>query len=323
MISYRRLSPVSLVDPLLVETGADAALELRLPSFTCPAAADATQSDKRASVHATHELIFTHQLFPIIPPGITATDLPPEVWTSSSPEAARRMWCEHVASEHYAPYEDRRSPLELQGEGDVRDGLGIFGRSCNPLDSVVAFSATIKDTNVLMHYMAVVVMQYYLVKRGGFMRVRTDIEARHFSDALPPYVFVMFRESDCRMPKQQQQQQEDVTYDNAARLVMELPFPAFLLGVFRWMQNKYRTISRPSEPQAANSALKHNALDPFKDFCETKLHKNWIQFLNCTRFREFFPDGWQRKIAESRAQAGGKKSADDLMPDHKRKKCYQ
>ena len=28
MISYRRLSPVSLVDPLLVETGADAALEL-------------------------------------------------------------------------------------------------------------------------------------------------------------------------------------------------------------------------------------------------------------------------------------------------------
>jgi hypothetical protein len=308
MISYRRLAPVSLVDPLLVHT--DAVVELRLPAYTCPEASSSS-SAKRASMQAEHELIFTHQLFPAIPPGITATDLPPEVWLTATPcDSARRMWCEHVASDHYAAYSDRRSPLELNGEAHLRDGLGIFGRSCNPLDSVVAFSSSINDTNVLMHYMAVVVLQYYLVKRGGFMRVRTD--TADFSDALPPFVFVMFREADCRMPSAKRsvvvRPDDGVTYENAEELVAALSFPAFLLRVFRWMQRKYSAFT--------------TGVDPFKDFCEIKLHKNWIQFLNCMRFREFFAEGWADKIAQSRARAVSIPAA-GVVPKHKKSKFFQ
>lgn len=325
MIAYRRLAPMAQVDALMVVTGTSEPLELQLPVFPCrDDEHDMSHADKRAALQRAHELVFTHMMFPVIPRGITATRLPAAIWaTSTSREELRALWCRHLMSDHYAPYEDTRTPLELHGEAHVTHGLGMFGASINPLDSVVAFSVSIKDTSMLLHYVFVVALQYYLIKRRCLVRVRTDRDAQHFSDALPPFVFALFRQSDCRMPKGKRALAATalyppVTHENAELYATTLSFPTFLLLVFRWMQAVYPSTAAQKRPVASAAAdLKHNAQDAPLEFCKTKLSKNWIQSLTCMRFREFSPDGFCERVGESR---GG---TSDVTPSLKRSKFFQ
>ena len=259
MIRYQRIGPVSTVDALLVRMNTTEPLELKLPTYTCRE--DQSLNDKRASA-AGGELIFAHQMFPLLPRGIAATPLPPEIWSGDLDRETRRaLWCAHMCHGHYEPYGDTRSLLEREGDAS-QEGLGIFGVDCNPLDSVVALSASIRDTNFLFHFVMVVALQYYLTKRRCFMRVRTDIHASHYSDALPGFIFVMFREADCRVPTTNTTTTAAlavITFENAADCAATVSFPSFLLLVFRWMQSKYPSTRGNPAPASAPASAQASA----------------------------------------------------------------
>lgn len=295
MIAYRRLVPVSLVDALMVRAKTTEPLVLELPMYE-DAATPMSNGDKRRSMCSSHDLVFTHQMFPLIPPGITSTPLPVRIWEKGvGSDELRRLWCANLASHHYAPYEDRRSILEIYGEEEADfDGLGIFGRDSNPLEPVANLAASIDDTYMLLHYAMVVCLQYYMTKRGCFMRVRTDADAQHFSDALPPFMFMLFRKIDCRTAKATaagggKALPDRITKETAEACAMSMPFPSFLLLVFRWMQTRLEA----SPQQKLDWTLAEK-------FCGKKMHKDLVQALMCIRCREVVPEGLCESIAASR-----------------------
>lgn len=301
VIVYERLQPAHLVDSSLVGIGTDQPLELQLPGY------DATDvrknaSGRRAAMQKAHGLVFSHQMFPVIP-RVPMSALPIEIWQPHADlEAVRGFWTRYAMPDHYAPLPH----TDYINDAAPDYGLGIFGRISNPLESVIRLTLSIGAVQMLLHYVFVVCLQFYLVKRGCFMRVRTDAQARHFSDALPPYVFAIFRRPDCAMCREgDTPDPRTITAATVRAAVHRLSFPSFLLLVFRWMQHAYPETapSRMIDPQNKDSKAKASTSDAVLAFCNSKLAKNFVQALTCTRFREFVPTGMCDRLHESMSAA--------------------
>lgn len=310
VVAYERLQPAHLVDSSLVAIGTDQPLELQLPGYGV-ADAGKSHSARRAAMQKAHGLVFSHQMFPVIP-RVPLGALPIEIWQQPQQQpvqgdlldAVRAYWTHYAMPDHYAPL----AHTDYINDATPEYGLGIFGRISNPLESVIRVTLSVGAVQMLLHYVFVVCLQFYLVKRGCFMRVRTDAQAQHFSDALPPYVFVVFRRPECAMGRDLAGEEVDprtITAASVREAVRQLSFPSFLLLVFRWMQHAYPETapSRMVDPQNKDSKAKASTSDAVLAFCNSKLAKNFVQALTCTRFREFVPENLCDRLHESMTAA--------------------
>lgn len=265
MIAYPRCQPVHMWDANLV-TSSGEPLQLRLPEWTH----GDTPGQKRQSIRMPP--VFHHELFPIVPP-LRLLPLPAAYW-QLDPEACRRAWCDAMSS-YYVPY----ASTAYVNDG-VPGGLGIFGHAHNPLSAVVELAGSLDRAKegsggmLLIHYVFAVALQYYLVKRGCFLRVRTDA-AMAFSDALPPWIVVMARTRECRGDRHAPD--VPLTDANVCEMARTRSFPAFLRLVLAWLRaNDARAASLISEAVA-------------KKYVDPKLSKNFMQAMTTTRFREVVP----------------------------------
>jgi hypothetical protein len=126
----------------------------------------------------------------------------------------RSQWQTMMGSHLYTPFPKTR----YFNDGVEGSHLGIFGPDVNPLDSVIRHSVEHSDKPFFLHYVMAVVLQYYAIKKGCFMHLRTDASAAGYSELYPPWILVLVRGVDCVTPSdrrdsldesvQQQQQQQ-------------------------------------------------------------------------------------------------------------------
>lgn len=283
MIRYARLVPVDAVDPLMVASHTREPLPLELPGWTGDQSLTPVQ--RLASMQKAHSgPIYPHQLASLVPASIRATALPREVWDPTlSLDERRKLWQRHLAADHYVPWDGGDQSVVERLEPDaVAQGLGIFGVRYNSIRSMLTLMDAIREPKMLMHYIAIVSLQFYVIKRGGFMRVRTDIQADGFSDALPPYLMLHFREDEARMPSKKKRKKDIPimqTAQEAAAMARKWEFPMFLFQVFRWVRERYPDQFGPN-------------VDIWC-FCDSKVAKNTLQYTTCMRFRHVMPTGFE------------------------------
>lgn len=260
---------VSATDACLTAMDGFTPLVLKLPAYSRE---DATPVQKRASARKGH-LVFWHDLYPIIPPrgmdmSEAAVATTNDEWLDAGMVGYRR--CTVDAAAYYAMIGRR----------------GLFGDGINPIDSIVRLTTLIHSVDVLMHYVLAVALQYYLIVRRAFLRVRTD-GAFDFNEAMPPYVFMLFKHSDWSIDSAWLVGGGMATLDADSSDSLEAaaaahPFPVFLVQVFGWIMRAYPALS----PHG----------DKFRAFCTEKLRKNYIQSLTCMRFREVVPPNMARLL---------------------------
>lgn len=272
-----RLQPVPARDACLSTLSGSSLLAFQIPPYARDLPSTATHLKRRESLHKDHRTVRASCIYPIIP-DLRVDPLPRSLWTSP-----RHHWVSlWVQAMHGAGYEP--CPVdyaELVGETAE---LGIFGRTRNPLRCVVDLACKLNKPQVLLHYVAAVVLQYYLAENDLFLRARTDAGAP-FSEALPPFLFLMFRVDHWKV-------QDGETEPS----VHTQSFPTFLFLVLRWIQRAY--------PAAATLTQYGAEKDHVALFCAEKLRKNFLQALMCMRFREAVPTNTCARVNESWPGAG-------------------
>jgi hypothetical protein len=275
-----RLTPTPTHDSSLYTMSGSALLPLTIPPYA-GRLATADGCSKRASVDRAHREVRASCLYPIVPPlYVDALPTPPP---NPTPADWATMW---KTAMHGAGYTDacctaasyRRCILQ----GEDGGGLGLFGTTRNPLGCVVELAHQLQRSAILLHYVTAVTLQYYLMARGLVLRLRTD-KGAPFSEALPPYLYMMFRGHHWKIEQGMVEGLPSIaTAADLDRLASYNSFPLVLYQVMRWVQTTY--------PKAATlTGYGESKKDDVDSFCFEKLRKNFLQALMCMRFREAVP----------------------------------
>jgi hypothetical protein len=286
---FQRLVPVSATDACLFRRNGLDPLELELPRFPREAS-ELSPAERRVAMSKAHGKVLASSLYVIVPP-LAVRELPRQLWNADlASEELVHIWACALYPAGYRPL--LTSVATYRQTVDVLPTqLGIFGAKGNALGRVIAMANSLGKVSVLLHYVCAVVLQFYLSARGLFLEVRTDRGAP-FSEALPPYLFFMFRRlhwlCDLKAP-------EVHSPEDAASQVMLQTFPTFLFQVLRWMQFTW-----PDEVGMLTRF--HTTKDHVERFCAEKLRKNFLQALMCMRFREVMPVNLCEAVNQSRSE---------------------
>ncbi|MDO9176158.1 MAG: hypothetical protein Q7V62_15225 [Actinomycetota bacterium] len=251
----------------LCEYDADEDLELHVAPYD-PKAGESV-SARRAS--SQRELVFWHQLFPIVPRV--------EIGSLDGDVSERDAW---LGAMHTAGYVARDTGAEAYYA--MIGTRGLFGGRLNPLESVFDLSKALRRPELLLHHVLAVALQFYLCVRGAFLRQRTDAEWT-YDESLPPCVFMMFPGADWGVGEEVQLDATELgdspsDLEAAAR---DTPFPVFLWRVLQLVSRRH--------PFLARSAC--------ATFCLEKVRKNFVQSLTTMRFRELLPVNLAARLTEA------------------------
>lgn len=279
-VPSRFVGGVASTDACLYAYDGQSRLRLHLPEYARDLH-DATHGTRRRSMHAP-PLVFWHDLYPIVPPGMAFgphTDLPIE--RADTEAWQRALW--HMGYQPVAKVDSYHAMI-----GGER---GLFGTSINPIASVVRLAMRLDEASkknehpgidMLMHYLLTVTMQYYLLARGAWVEVRTDAEAS-YHERLPPYLFLLFPLRDwCVSDPETMPLFAPIAADwsNLAEEATKRSLPEFLYQVGRWLCQHHLV---------EHNAFRHAFDTELLNWCGEKLRKNFMQTLTCMRFREVVP----------------------------------
>lgn len=302
-----RLRAVSATDACLLVRDRPQPLELRLPAYSAAVAVDDDDDDDFASrrertQRAHGRRVSPTALYPIVPPDFAVAQLQPSLWSDATnahahwlPAWRAALWDTGYAHLPTSAADYRATIGVADSSGDV---LGIFGPRRNAIAPVIHIASELNRPELLLHYICVVVLQFYLCARDLWMQARTDAAAP-FSEALPAHIFLMFRVADwCCTDALMAEAPPLVTRVDVDREVRRQSFPCFLFQVLRWLQQRYPQIAK-----LTNAGDMQVTKDGVVSFCVEKLRKNFLQSLMCMRFREIWPRNAVARINESLSMA--------------------
>lgn len=296
-----RLVPVPLYDASLRTPSGAAELELLVPPYD-PAEEKGTFERKRASIDRCHRTVRAACLYPIIPELPLRQTLDTAAVWSEDPARWITAWKDALV--HYTDAridEAHYRRVILQGEPtSAEGGLGIFGRTRNPLEPVIRLAVAIHKPALLLHYVAVVVLQFYLSVHSLFVVVRTERGAP-FHEGLTSHLFLMLREVHWKVTTTTPMSDVELTADNIVQETLRHSYPTLLLKVMRVLQRTHKDVATLTNLGARK--------DTAETFCMEKLRKNFMQALMCMRFREVVPHDFCARV-----NAGGGGGGENASP---------
>lgn len=147
----------------------------------------------------------TVELYPITQPLRLKQSIPPEVWDCNNSRAVlNKHWANLIVNYRQLDTADWYTPLILKNDIDAKWPVPLFGKTHNALDPVVELVvATYKyagaeSVNFLMHYVAMIVLQWYLLERSQWMSACPLSKNEPLLDVLPPFVCLFYLRFDVK-----------------------------------------------------------------------------------------------------------------------------
>jgi hypothetical protein len=282
----------------------DQPLQLQLPSYPANAV---TNLERRAPFARASNLIFWHDLYPLVPP-LEMSELDSDVWRASEADQ-KAGWMQTLWDAGYTQMQTSAADYAKIVPATTTSGrnpeVRLFGEHHNPLRATMALVQDEFGVDVLTHYIFSVTMQYYLFVRQGWLEVRTDPKFDGFNEALPPHLFALSRHIDLRSESLAHYE----TYAPLSSLqgpelearAANHPLPHFFWSVCQFIKQHHSDWFGPCN---LPTHLSNTFIKASNTFIHDKLHKNFMQTLTTMRFREVLPINIVERAQQSMQAAG-------------------
>ena len=174
--------------------------------------------------------------------------------------------------------------------------IPLFGKWHNSLTDKVLLAKIINKktaSEMLMHFISVVCLQFYLMERNRFLQLRTD---SHFEyrESENPYIFLMFQKYDIRQSDKLIHDVTDYTYKDLSDLAKSIDYVTFFRSVILTINHQIHYLLGTS------SAVKSNlTTEDIEHWCRHKIQSNFLLHLGTSGFNQIRVKNFISSITES------------------------
>jgi hypothetical protein len=284
---------------------------LRFKIFTSDKEIVVSKKRKRSRVQVKTQspCVLRHMLYVIVPE-LRMGPIPRVAWTQDPPRDS--VWRDPMWHAGYCfmttnamHYGKHILGMDPQSTDDVP----LFGVAVNSLTAAVSCLSEDDiqpfEVEALTHFVACVVLQYYVTARGLWLRVRTDAAFDGFDESLPPYLLMLHRElyNGSFVDQVSSMRLKKLSGLDLERHALENPFAVFFWDVCLLIAHSEPCLKRPMS-QLLETQLSDSFLNLCKKFRTAKLLQNWSQTMATMRFREVVPVNVLERVQESMIHAG-------------------
>ena len=222
--------------------------------------------------------------------------LPIEIWSNGDLDDMtywKQILLKYEALDTHQTYQT----AILKNEPDTETWtIPLFGKWHNSLTDKVLLAKIINKktaSEMLMHYISVVCLQFYLMERNRFLQLRTD---RHFEyrESENPYIFLIFQKYDIRQSDKRVYDVTDYTYENLCSLAKSIDYVTFFRSVILTINPIIHNILGTS------SAVKNNLTrEDIEHWCRHKIQSNFLLHLGTSGFNQIRVRNFISSITES------------------------
>jgi hypothetical protein len=224
------------------------------------------------------------ELYPITQPLMIHPSIDQEIWKSKTNRAQiNQLWINSIDRYTHIPTAGTYESCILKNDLDDHWNLPLFGNKCNALLPVLQMAAIAhakqcdESVNYILHYITMIVLQYYLMERNQFMQ-STCGKDNTFRDCDPPYIFMLYMRYDIKRGHYN----IDFQQETMAEAAVKYDFISLLFSVLSSIVPQCNDWFIEETPaQSRTLCITDNDINTW---CEHKMFVTKVQLLITSRF---------------------------------------